>query len=278
MVTRESTETHRTPAAIERASEVQLCSERAAGRVVVVAAPGGVSMARELLALHAAGIVTVPVRSAVILVDMVRQLRPEVVMVDVATCPTSISHVVAELAGVDATGVIVYGELLDPVTRAALLYEGADDCVISPYLLDELVARVWAVMRRADRSKPASRNPDILIAGSLRVDVTNHSVTIDNEPIALTLIEFRLLAYLLRHRGVALPRQRLLADVWGYTIGTLETVTVHVSRLRSKIDADPSRPAWIETVWGVGYRFRGEHQAISSPVFVSSSIPLATAG
>ncbi len=141
MVTRESTETHRTPAAIDLASEVQLCSERAAGRVVVVASPGGVSVARELLALHAAGIVTVPVRSAGLLVEMVRKLRPEVVMVDVATCPTSIRHVVAELADVSATGVIVYGNLLDPVTRVALLYAAADDCVMSPYLLDELVAR-----------------------------------------------------------------------------------------------------------------------------------------
>jgi DNA-binding response OmpR family regulator len=72
--------------------------------------------------------------------------------------------------------------------------------------------------------------------------------------LSLTALEFDLLAYFIAHAGEALGRERLLADVWGYDIGGLETVTVHVRRLRKKIESDPSRPLMLETVWGVGYR------------------------
>jgi len=77
--------------------------------------------------------------------------------------------------------------------------------------------------------------------------------------VFLTTKEFDLLSCFVRHSGKALKRDRLLAEVWGYTVGEASTVTVHVRRLRSKVEADPNRPELIQTVWGVGYRFCGDH-------------------
>jgi len=236
-----------------------------------------------LRALLATGLVAVPVHHVGALPAVVVQLRPDLVLLDIALCPTAVLDVLAELATIGAPAVVLSGSLTDSATRAALLCAGADDCVPPPYLLDELVARVLAVLRRTRPRTLTSRGVRPLIAGSISVDVDRHTVSLDGQRIELTLIEFRLLTYLLRHRGVALTRERLLADVWGYTIGTRETVTVHVSRLRSKIEADPSRPAWIETVWGVGYRFLDEPRQRSNAKDLSfggrrRSIPLATAG
>ncbi len=245
-------------AAAALAEQLRMDSERAGGCVIAVATPDAAPRAPELRALQAAGLNAVPVRDAGALLAVVPQLRPDLVLLDIGVCPTPVQDVLAGLAAVGAPAVIVCGPLSDPATRAALLCVGADDCVLAPYLLDELVARVLAVLRRKQSGARPSRRAEALVADSMRVDVDHHSVSINGEPIALTRIEFRLLTYFLRHRGVALSRTRLLADVWGYTIGTPETVTVHIRRLRSKIEADPSRPLWIETVWGVGYRFPGE--------------------
>lgn len=245
------------PPAAALAERLRNSSQREGGCLVAVATPQA-PQAPELRALQSVGLAAVPIRRADNLPTVVAQLRPDLVLLDVAVCPTTSIDTVSELATVGAPAVIVCGSVDDPVTRAALLYAGADDCVLAPYRLEELIARVLAVLRRTQLSRQTRRDPVPLEAGPLRVDLDHHQVSIDGRPIELTVLEFRLLSYLLRHRGIALPRERLLADVWGHTIGTLETVTVHIRRLRSKIEVDPSRPLWIETVWGVGYRFRSE--------------------
>jgi len=231
-------------------------SDRVGGYVVLVAAPDGPERTDIFHALSGAGLTAVPLQHPTMLLEQVAQLRPDLVVLDVAVCATIVQEVLAELRIVSAPAVILTGALAEASIRATLLCAGADDCLLSPYLLDELLARVLAVLRR---HKIIPRDEErLLVAGSIRVNLDGHTVEIDDQPIALTMIEFRLLAYLMRHRGVALPRQRLLADVWGYTVGTLPTVTVHVRRLRTKIEADPSRPAWVETVYGVGYRFAAD--------------------
>lgn len=247
-----------TSAAAALAEQLRHGCDRAGGCVIAVATPDAAPEARELRVLQATGLIAVPVRHAGALPAVVAQLRPDLVLLDIALCPTTVLDMLAELATVGAPAVILCGSLPDPTTRAALLCAGADDCLVSPYRLEELVARVLAVLRRTQPGARTTSRLGSLVAGSICVDLDHHSVSIDGARVALTLLEFRLLTYLLRHRGCALSRERLLADVWGYTIGTPETVTVHVRRLRAKIEADPSRPVWIQTVWGVGYRFREE--------------------
>lgn len=95
----------------------------------------------------------------------------------------------------------------------------------------------------------------MLRAGNLTVDPATRRATRDGEELALTLREFDLLAYFLDHPGAAHGREELMRRVWGWDFGDLSTVTVHVRRLRAKIEDDPARPRLIQTVWGVGYRF-----------------------
>ena len=138
---------------------------------------------------------------------------------------------------------------------------GADDYVAKPFSPRELVARVRAVLRRAGGQVLPPAGATLVRAGTLVVDLAARQATRrrggDPELVALTAREFDLLAHLCTHPGHAFARQELLEAVWGYTYGDASTVTVHVRRLREKIEEDPSAPTLIRTVWGVGYRWDG---------------------
>ena len=142
----------------------------------------------------------------------------------------------------------------DEIDRIAGLELGADDYVLKPFSLGELLARVRAVLRRSDR-RPSS-NRQVLEAGSLRIDTGSRRAWRAGQEIALSQKEFDLLVCLMRNHGIALSRDVLLERVWGYDfIGDSRTVDVHIRWLREKIEAEPGKPAFIQTVRGVGYRF-----------------------
>jgi two-component system response regulator ResD len=136
------------------------------------------------------------------------------------------------------------------------LQVGADDYVTKPFSPRELVLRAGSVLRRAQRGRgdTVDQAPDVRRAGDLEVDVTGHQVRLRGEPLSLTGREFDLLAFLLAHPGQAFTRAELMKQVWGWEFGDQSTVTVHVRRLREKIEPDPADPSLIVTVWGVGYR------------------------
>jgi DNA-binding response OmpR family regulator len=139
--------------------------------------------------------------------------------------------------------------------RIAGLEMGADDYVAKPFSPRELTARVKAVLRRAAGPLAFQPQPAQLFAGDLEVDTVAHEVRLAGQLVALTAKEFDLLAHLMRHPRRAFRREELLGEVWGFSYGDTSTVTVHVRRLREKIEADPSKPRYVCTVWGVGYRF-----------------------
>ncbi|RAJ68727.1 DNA-binding response OmpR family regulator [Streptomyces sp. Amel2xB2] len=140
----------------------------------------------------------------------------------------------------------------DEEDRILGLEVGADDYVTKPFSPRELVLRVESVLRRAGAAPPEG---PLLTGGSITLDPAARAASDARGPLALTLREFDLLAHFLRHPGRAFSREELMSDVWGWDFGDLSTVTVHVRRLRHKVETDPARPRLITTVWGVGYRF-----------------------
>jgi DNA-binding response OmpR family regulator len=131
---------------------------------------------------------------------------------------------------------------------------GADDYVVKPFSPQELVSRVQAVLRRSEDK--GAMPGDMLTFDGLEIDPNSRTVTRDGERLSLTATEFDLLWHLASHPRQVFKRSQLLEQVWGYEYyGDDSTVTVHISRLRDKIERDPSKPRFILTVWGVGYKF-----------------------
>jgi DNA-binding response OmpR family regulator len=159
-----------------------------------------------------------------------------------------------ESVGVPIVMLTALGEEEDRVLGLEL---GADDYVTKPFSPRELVLRVASVLRRS-RERPARESgAEPVVDGALRVDIPGRRAAIGERELALTVREFDLLAFLIRRPGQVFTRAELLERVWGWDFGDQSTVTVHVRRLREKIEADPTAPVRIATVWGVGYRYDG---------------------
>jgi DNA-binding response OmpR family regulator len=141
------------------------------------------------------------------------------------------------------------------VDRVNGLEFGADDYVAKPFSPRELTARVKAVLRRAGGGVDAPCPPVVLAAGPLVLETAARQASLANRSLDLTVKEFDLLAHLMRHPGRAFRREELMEQVWGFSYGDTSTVTVHISRLREKVEADPGSPRFVKTVRGVGYRF-----------------------
>lgn len=141
------------------------------------------------------------------------------------------------------------------VDKVVGLELGADDYVTKPFSHRELVARIRAVLRRG---VDPDLSPDVVEGQGVRVDVERHEVSVDGTPVRLALKEFELLEVLVRNAGRVMTRGQLIDRIWGADyVGDTKTLDVHIKRLRSKIEADPSRPVRVLTVRGLGYKFDG---------------------
>ncbi|MFJ8579520.1 response regulator transcription factor [Micromonospora sp. NPDC093277] len=180
--------------------------------------------------------------------------RPDLVVLDLMMPGVDGIEVCKRLRGrMPDLPVVMLTALGDEADRVAGLEVGADDYVTKPFSPRELVLRIRSVLRRAaprDGGVPAA-----LCDGDLTADTERRVARLGDDHLALTLREFDLLAFLLRNPGRAWSRAELLDRVWGWRFGDQSTVTVHVRRLREKIEERPAEPRRIVTVWGVGYRY-----------------------
>jgi DNA-binding response OmpR family regulator len=152
------------------------------------------------------------------------------------------------------------------VDRVVGLEVGADDYVTKPFSLDELVARVRSALRRIRLTTEQMENGELaekpVEYEGLHIDPVRRQVTVDGADVKLTVLEFDLLVYLARHPDRPFTRLQLLDTIWDIQYeGYDRTVDSHIQRLRAKIEADPSNPRFIRTVWGVGYKFQSEPEA-----------------
>ena len=180
--------------------------------------------------------------------------RPDLVVLDLMMPGMDGLEVMRRLREHERVSVILLTAKGEHTDRIIGLRLGADDYVVKPFSPAELVARVDAVLRRVDNS-PQLEEP--IVFDDLELDPVARRVTVRGEEAQLTVREYDLLLHFVRHPGQVFSRDQLMDAVWQYSFYTdTSTVTVHVRRLRAKIEEDPSSPRWLQTVWGVGYRFQ----------------------
>ncbi len=183
-------------------------------------------------------------------------LRPDLVVLDLMLPSLDGIEVCRRLQERLPVPVVMLTARGEEADRVLGLEMGADDYLTKPFSPRELLARVKAVLRRAE-GPVAPQGRGLIRSGGIVIDLGAREVTSHGDHVVLTAREFDLLAHLATHPRRAFRREELLESVWGYTYGDAATVTVHIRRLREKIETDPSAPGLITTVWGVGYRWDG---------------------
>ncbi|NPA93044.1 MAG: response regulator transcription factor [Chloroflexi bacterium] len=164
-------------------------------------------------------------------------------------------EVIKQLRLISNVPIIVLSALGEETTKIQALNRGADDYLTKPFGVGELLARVQAVLRRAQPTTSTTQ-PTVIVRGPIVLDRERHEVTIHGKPVALTPTEFNLLEYLMRNAGKVLSHSEILRHVWGPEYGQeAEYLRVYIGRLRQKIEPDPNNPRYLRTERGVGYAF-----------------------
>ncbi|MDT9408078.1 response regulator transcription factor [Corynebacterium rouxii] len=178
----------------------------------------------------------------------------DIVLLDLMLPGMPGTDVCKRLRAVSSVPVIMVTARDSEIDKVVGLELGADDYVTKPYSSRELIARIRAVLRRGGET--VEESDEILGSGRIHMDVERHTVTVDGEEISMPLKEFDLLEYLMRNSGRVLTRGQLIDRVWGADyVGDTKTLDVHIKRLRSKIEPEPSAPHHVITVRGLGYKY-----------------------
>jgi two-component system response regulator ResD len=203
--------------------------------------------------LDRAGYATATAGDGLEAVRIAIERKPDLVVLDLMLPGMDGFQVLSRLREDGDAAVILLTAKGEESDRIVGLRRGADDYIVKPFSPAELVARVDAVLRR---TRPPAEELEALRFEGLEIDVQGRRVIAQGEEVQLTLREFDLLHFLARHPGQAFTRDQLMDQVWGFSFySDTTTVTVHIRRLRAKIEPDPEQPRFVETVWGVGYRF-----------------------
>ncbi|HEX5097766.1 MAG TPA: response regulator transcription factor [Acidimicrobiia bacterium] len=182
--------------------------------------------------------------------------RPSLVLLDVMLPKISGIDVCRQLRAKSNVPIIMVTARTSEIDAVVGLEVGADDYVSKPFRLRELIARVRVALRRAPAEEPEVERTEVLEVGDVRIDDARHEVYVNGALVAVPLKEFDLLELLMANAGRVLTRETLIDRVWGPNyFGDTKTLDVHIKRLRSKIEPDPSHPVRIVTVRGVGYRY-----------------------
>lgn len=192
-------------------------------------------------------------------------MPPDLIVLDLMLPRIDGLEVCRRLRAQSAVPIIMLTARTEEADKLVGFRTGADDYLTKPFSPAELVLRIKAVLRRATSATAPLVAPEVsLRVGALIVAPSFRRVEVAGQVIELTAKEFDLLHFLARHPRQVFTREQLLSNVWGYDYyGDASTVTVHIRRLREKLEPDPTRPTYVKTVWGVGYKFEPEGLSLS---------------
>ncbi|MEM7286903.1 MAG: response regulator transcription factor [Actinomycetota bacterium] len=183
-------------------------------------------------------------------------VHPDIILLDVMLPRMSGIDVCRRIRAESDTPIIMVSARREEIDTVVALEVGADDYVAKPYRVRELVARMRTVLRRSGASAAAIESVNEVTVGAVSMDRDRHEVVVDGATIELPLKEFEVLALLMENAGLVVTRQTLIDRVWGYDyVGDTKTLDVHIKRLRSKVEVDPSSPERIVTIRGLGYKY-----------------------
>ena len=212
------------------------------------------------IVLQASGFDTVWVGRGDEVLEEFRRFRPDLVLLDLMLPGMDGFQLCRSIRADKDTPILIVSARHEEIDKIRALGIGADDYIVKPFSPSELVARVKAHIARYDRltGKDAQTTQRVLHTGVLEIQLDTHRVLTAGREVSLTNREFELLAFLAQNPGIVFSRERLFERVWGLdAAGDTATVMVHINRIREKIEPDPAKPIYIETLWGAGYRFHG---------------------
>ncbi len=185
-----------------------------------------------------------------------RATKPDLILLDLMLPRISGVDVCRDIRGSSSVPIIMVTAKSSEVDVVVGLEVGADDYITKPYRIRELLARIRATLRRVDEARELAGGSDVLDIGGVSLDAERHEVVVDGTPTSMPLKEFELLEILMANAGRVVTREILFDRVWGYDyVGESKTLDVHIKRLRSKVEVDPSNPERIVTIRGLGYKY-----------------------
>ena len=188
--------------------------------------------------------------------DLFRQHQLQLIVLDIMLPGLSGLEVCRIIRAESSVPIIMLSAKKEEVDKILGLGLGADDYIVKPFSPKEVVARIKAQLRRSYLLSLPANKPDVLKYDNLEIDLKAYDVRLYHKPVEFTAKEFEVLRFFSLHPNQVLTREQIFEGVWGFNeYGDLNTVTVHIKKLREKIEADPSNPRYIKTVWGVGYKF-----------------------
>ena len=229
---------------------------RDAGRRVLVVEDEESLLESMRFALEAEGFEVFTATKGLDGLDAARTYNPALVLLDLMLPEMSGLDVCRQLRRESDVPIVMVTAKDAESDKVAGLELGADDYITKPFSTRELVARVRAHIRRADRTGTFADTNEILRGGRIELDIDAHEARVDGEPVSLRPKEFDLLESLMRRKNRLAAREALIDEVWGPSyFGDTKTLDVHIKRLRGKLEKDPSTPIQIVTVRGLGYKF-----------------------
>ncbi|MBP1993216.1 response regulator transcription factor [Paenibacillus eucommiae] len=190
-----------------------------------------------------------------------RQLQPQLVILDIMLPSLSGMEICRMIRAESSVPIIMLSAKKSDTDKILSLGLGADDYVVKPFSPSEVVARVKAQLRRSNQLSRPPEQSDVISFKELEIHSKAYEVIVRNNPVHFSAKEFEVLLFFARHPNQVFTREQIFAGVWGYDqYGDMNTITVHIKKIREKIELDPSVPAFIKTVWGIGYKLDGSER------------------